>query len=212
VALYSSGILGPITGCIGPYKVRRRANGSLLFLPRYVYRPPTPLQLIWRRHFAEIARMAGKCYLSIGRPYYRGNRPFFNGFTRSLQLSISTYEPEGYPKEVCCAAGDLPVFHFWFVGDYVGRYPVKITWDPSRTPWALPTDTVVFSVQFYRPQKLFVSPPTLRFSAREWTVFPLRWYPERLAIVNAYIIRDPGLLSQRISARYGRISWMPLVS
>jgi hypothetical protein len=146
VANIPAGLLGKVDGVCGPYKFRRRKDGTIAILPRYPRDKRSPAQLAARRKFSIVARLSSQCYLTTLKPFWRRPSRNYNAFARSIQRSLPGFtEPSGVPRFYLGGEWELPPV----IGAVVVNYPAglhRYQFNVWSNPWLVSGDRIFVAV------------------------------------------------------------------
>jgi len=202
MASYPNGVLGSITGVLGPYKFRRRQDGTIQFFPRYPRDKRSPAQLEARRKFSQVAHLSSHCYQITLKPYWIRPNPHYNAFARSIQRSLpGLYYYKTIPRFYIGGEWELPapVPSIVLTGTpYITRAEFRL----SVNKWLLPGDKIYCAIhendgEFRISQEPIVYPAN-KFVLGRGFVFP-GYTP---VTISCLVTRDVAGLYDLVSAPY----------
>jgi hypothetical protein len=133
----NGGLTSPLVGPLGPYYVRKKANGSYIIVPRARKDAKTPAQLEQRRRLIQFTKFASKIYLPVIKPLSIVSSKGQSPWELTCKIALDNYwESRGY-----CMS---PIFKgpSYSYGGIRGTYFPESTekylyWWPGRScPWA----------------------------------------------------------------------------
>lgn len=192
MAITTSGIMGKLTGCIGPYKFRKRKDGSIQIMPRRLTYPPSQAQLLQRAKFSILIKIASKVYLPYLKSHFVKPDVYYTAICRFMHWSIARY------TDIWCSPPLRfldPTIHEApsILVDYHPRLGWRLGFQHVYPPgvWQ-PTDEIFLMILQKWPVRLCYSPPGLHLSD-EW------WYPPVQSASHGYNFTAYAVVSRLVS-------------